>query len=99
MKFVESDLPFEESLKYHFGATTDTWSSSVKLSAFETLKSEGVSLISNLELRNELVLLYDELVVRQKELFKRYRDLIDEGSSKVLSSRFDQLWAGIMKIG
>ena len=85
-------LPYSDSLEFHFGLSTDTWMAQANGSVFESLKSEGLTLISNKELRNELVRLYDELVIRQKEQNNRYRDLIDEGSANILITRFDELW-------
>jgi hypothetical protein len=89
---LETDLPYSDSLKSHFALTTDSWMPQVNGSVFESLKSEGLALISNKELRQELVRLHDELILRQKELSNRYRDLIDEGSANILITRFDELW-------
>jgi hypothetical protein len=89
---LESDLPYSDSLKVHFGLTTDTWVAQANGSVFESLKSEGLTLVSNKELRQELIGFYDVLVIRQKELGNRYRNLIDEGSANILITRFDELW-------
>lgn len=89
---LETDLPYSDSLKFHFARTTGTWMARANVSVFESLKSEGLTLISNKELRKELVEFYDAFVIRQKELNNRYRDLIDEGSANILITRFDQLW-------
>ena len=91
---LEADLPYSDSLKIHFSLTTDTWTAQVNVSVFESLKSEGLSLISNKELRQELVRLYDELIIGQKERNNRYRDLLDVGSANILITRFDELWKG-----
>lgn len=91
---LEADLPYSDSLKVHFGLTTDTWTAQVNVSVFESLKSEGLTLISNKELRQELVRLYDELIIGQKERNNRYRDLLDVGSANILITRFEELWKG-----
>jgi len=91
---LEADLPFSDSLKVHFGLTTDTWMAQANRSVFESLKSAGLTLISNKELRQELVRLYDDLIIGQKERNNRYRDLLDEGSANILITRFDELWKG-----
>ena len=91
---LKADLPYSDSLKFHFGNTTDTWMAQVNGSVFESLKSEGLTLISNKELRQDLVTLYDGLIIGQKERNNRYRDLIDEGSANILATRFDELWKG-----
>jgi hypothetical protein len=94
LSHLEEDLPYADSLKFHFGFTTDTWTTQVNRSVFESLKSEGLTLISHKELRQELVRFYDELTIGQKERNDRYRDLMDEGSADILITRFDELWNG-----
>ena len=47
LNHLEADLPYSDSLKFHFGSTTETWLTQVNKSVFESLKSEGLSLISN----------------------------------------------------
>ncbi len=89
---LETDLPYSDSLKFHFGGTTETWIARINRSVFESLKSEGLALISNKELRQEIVNLYDRLLIEQKELSERYRDIVDEGSATILISRFDEFW-------
>ena len=89
---LENDLPYSDSLKFHFGNITDTWTTGINRSVFESLKSEGLSIISNKDLRIEIVKLYDGLSIGQKERSVRYRDLMDEASTNILSTRFDELW-------
>ena len=38
---LENDLPYSDSLKFHFGNITDTWTTGINRSVFESLKSEG----------------------------------------------------------
>ena len=89
---LEDDLPYSDSLKIHFYNITNTWTTEINSSVFESLKSEGLPLISNKELRIEIVRLYDNLSKGQKERSDRYRDLIDEASANILITRFDELW-------
>ena len=91
---MEADLPYADSLKYHFGTTTDTWMAYANGSVFESLKSECLDLISNKDLRQQIVRFYDELIILQKESNIRFRNLVDEGSANVLITRFDELWKG-----
>ena len=91
---LEADLPFSDSLKFHFASTTDTWMAQANGSVFESLKSEGLNLISNKDLRQQLVNFYEVQIIGQKERNERYRDLVDEGSANVLITRFDELWKG-----
>ena len=89
---LATDQPYADSLKYHFGNICGTWAFTINRSIFESLKSEGLALISNKELRLELVKLYDVQAMGQKERNERYRDIVDAGSESVLSTRFDAFW-------
>jgi hypothetical protein len=91
---LETDLPYSDSLKSHFAKTTGIWTSDINGSVFESLKSEGLALISNKELRKELVELYENLSISQQKQNDRYRDLIDESSANILNTRFDEFWKG-----
>ncbi|TXG34528.1 DUF6090 family protein [Seonamhaeicola maritimus] len=91
---LESDLPYSDSLKYHFGMTMSTWTSNVNRSVYESLKSEGLDLITNKGLRQHITNLYDIIIIGQKERNDRYRDIIDNEGATILSSRFDQMWNG-----
>lgn len=84
LNHLEGDLGYSDSLKLHFSNITDTWTSELNASVFESLKSEGLTLISNKELRHDSVILYDDLRIGQKERNIRYRDLMDQGSANIL---------------
>ncbi len=43
--------------------TTDTWTAYANESVFESLRSEGLNLISNKDLRQEIVRFYDKLII------------------------------------
>jgi hypothetical protein len=94
---LENDLPYSDSLKFHFANITDTWIAEINRSVFESLKSEGLSIISNKDLRLEIVNLYNGLGIGQKEHSDRFRDLMDEASTNILSTRFIELWSGNYK--
>ena len=64
---LATDQPYADSLKYHFGNICGTWAFTINRSVFESLNSEGLALISNKELRLELVKLYDVQATGQKE--------------------------------
>ncbi|MFY0631714.1 MAG: hypothetical protein JXR05_15220 [Flavobacteriaceae bacterium] len=95
LKHLESNLPYADSLSYHFGSITDTWTAEVNKSVYESLKSDGLSLISNKQLRQDLVRLYDVLSIGQKERNDRYRDFIEHASLNLLNTRFDAFWNGM----
>jgi hypothetical protein len=94
---LENGLPYSDFLKFHFTNITDTWIAEINRSVFESLKSEGLSIISNKDLRLEIVNLYNGLGIGQKEHSDRFRDLMDEASTNILSTRFIELWSGNYK--
>jgi hypothetical protein len=55
---LETKLPFNDSLKYHFGNTFGNFQLTENTSAWENIKSIGFDLISNDSLRNSLSYLY-----------------------------------------
>jgi len=80
---LENGLPYSDFLKFHFTNITDTWIAEINRSVFESLKSEGLSIISNKDLRLEIVNLYDGLGIGKKERSDRFRDLMDEASTNI----------------
>ncbi len=91
---IENDMPYSDSLKYHFGNLTGLWGASVNNSIFESLKSEGLSIITNKELRLEIIYLYGKLSIGQDNQHAKYRDLMHEAKTNILSTRFDEFWKG-----
>lgn len=78
--------------------TTDTWMAYANGSVFESLKSEGLNLISNKDLRQQLVNFSEAQIIGQNERNERYRDLVDEDSADILITRFDELLKGNQEI-
>ena len=59
LEHMESDLPYHDSLELSL-ASAFIWSKFTRNEgAYQTIKSEGVDIISNLELRNEVFKLYE----------------------------------------
>lgn len=56
---LENNLPYNDSLSKHFLETCNATIISTNRGAFETLKSLGVGLISNADLREDIIYLYD----------------------------------------
>lgn len=58
LNHLENNLSYNDSLKLHFFITTRYWMGSVLDNhEFETLKSIGVDLISNEDIRNSIILI------------------------------------------
>jgi len=93
---LENHLSYSDSLKFHFSNISDTWTFTINESVFQSLKSEGLALISNKRLRQEIVNLYATSVTNLMAS-ERYRDLLEEASTTILNTRFDAFWNGNYK--
>jgi hypothetical protein len=56
---LENDLPYQDSIADHFGHLMFPVMFLHSTSAFETLKSKGIDLISNADLRDQIIGVYD----------------------------------------
>ncbi len=95
LRFVDEDLPYQDSLKYEFFITTRIYgTSALNNSVFETLKSTGIDLISDQKLRNKIVSLYDDSDSQIEKFESKYIELLFDGSQHVLNTRFVDFWQG-----
>jgi len=58
-KHLEDQLPYHDSLAYHFANSSREMGYMVRAGVYEQLKSSGMDLISNDSLRNQIVTHYD----------------------------------------
>jgi len=92
---LNSDLPYQDSLKYTFGNTITYWFYYTKTSVFENLKSEGVNLISNKSLRQEIIDFYDDSGRYSTRVqADNYRQILENASQNLLNTRFNSFWDG-----
>ncbi len=88
---LEKDVPWHDSLKYHFGNIDNYWPAVFSSSTYESITSRDWSIISNKNLREDLINYYRKLglVVEHQ---KKYRDELLEISRDVWSSRLQSFW-------
>ena len=91
---LEKDLPYNDSLSYHFGRITQTWRLATNNEVFETLKSYNLNLISNERLRYEIVGYYSYSDNYLKSDVNRYFSIIEDASKNIFNTRFNALWNG-----
>ncbi len=92
---IENDRPYNDSLKNHFFTSTRFYGDSdLDNNVFETLKSVGVDLISNADIRKRIVKLYedDDEWINNFEIV--YRDFLLGSSQDLLNTRFKDFWNG-----
>lgn len=95
---LKNDMLYNDSLKYHFFITTRIYGTSdFNNSVFETLESVGVDLISNQELRNNIVNLYDDSDSQIEEFESKYIEILFNASENLLNTRFVDFWQGDYK--
>jgi hypothetical protein len=98
LNYLYEDLPYQDSLKHDFFEATRIYGTSdLSNSVFETLKSTGIDLISNQELRNKIVTLYDDADSQIENFEKKYSDILFNASQNVLNTRFIDFWQGDYK--
>lgn len=89
---IEKDIPYHDTLKYNFRNTAYLWAADINESIFETLKSKGLSLISNEQLRQHIIDVYDAGNTRYKFLIREYREMLLDASDNIYNTRFDEFW-------
>ena len=90
--YMSQDLPYQDSLKYHFGNTNVQWKFTISSSVFEALKSKDLNLISNDSLRQKIIILYTWSNGSYETDQKRYRDILENASENIHNTRFDEFW-------
>ena len=84
---LENNVPFNDSLKYHFGNTFGNWQLTENTAAWENLKSIGLDLISNDSLRNSISYLYSSKYI--------YLENVEKGADD--GYQWNQLYPQILK--
>ena len=89
--YMEKDLPYKDSLKFHFGNITQTWGLNVDYAAYEELKSIGVDIISNETLKTNLLDYYSESQLAIKGA-DTYSNILQDASRTIFPNHFIQRW-------
>ncbi|NJB72923.1 hypothetical protein GGR42_003421 [Saonia flava] len=92
LNHFNEDLPYDNSLDSHFAFTSTLMVPNFQTSAFETLKSEGVNLISNSTLRNSIIQFYDSGIKSTDWQTETYRNVIMDASKNIFNKRFNSFW-------
>jgi hypothetical protein len=95
---LENDLPYNDSLAYDFFNSTNVYDYvGFRTGVYETLKSSGLDLISNKELRNSIIDVYDNKLPWMTAWGDRYIDLIFDAERNLYNTRFEDFWNGDYK--
>ena len=88
---IEKDLPYNDSLAYHFVASFYTTHIIYNNGAISTLRSVGVNTISNEKIRNQIIYLYDEHFDFMDYHGVEQNNYCTHIKNFILNSRFDQV--------
>ena len=94
LNHLEEDLPYQDSLKYHFGRITNTWTPKINTEVFEALKSKDLNLIANDELRDKLISYYSWSSTVLDAQINKYVQRIEDANATIFNTRFVALWNG-----
>lgn len=89
---MENDLPYRDTLKYHFSNMMTDWGLPYDFSTYEALKSNDLNLITNETLRSSIIDYYSYAEGSGTILKNRYTEVIENASRTILSKHFDQMW-------
>lgn len=92
LEHLENDLPYHDSLNTHFNNATGIVFAELNGSVFETLKAEGLNLISNKDLRDSLVIAYGKINDWVTDQSRIYHDFMMDAAKNVFNTRFRDYW-------
>lgn len=90
IKSLGDKQPYNDSLAKHFSYVTTPSRFVNSTSAFETLKSKGIDLISNENLRNEIITVYDSRYSFFLKLEQAHFIELNYGLREIFPSRFEE---------
>ena len=95
LRHLEEDLPYDQTLDSSFFDTTLIFDSGgLTMASFENLKSIGFDAISNNEIRDLIIMVYDEFNPWMYEWETRYISNIMDAKRNMFNTRFVDAWNG-----
>ncbi|MCB0787343.1 MAG: hypothetical protein KDC02_24395, partial [Flavobacteriales bacterium] len=91
-RHIEADLPYHDSLDFHFLNSTAYWSPRIDQAVFSTVTSSELNLIKNDSLKKSIASYYTFAKSSFDMKIAKYSSIIDHASREIFSTRFDQLW-------
>lgn len=92
MTHMKADLPYHDSLDFHFLNSTAYWSPRVGQELFSTITSTDLNNISNDSLKKEIISYYTFAKTDFDMKIAKYSAVIDNASLQLFNTRFDGLW-------
>jgi len=95
LNHLEEDLPYSDSLDYYFFDTTLVYDAGgLTDGTYETLKSAGFDVITNKEIRDMIILVYEEFNPWMNSWEQRYINMLFDAKRNLFNTRFRDSWNG-----
>jgi hypothetical protein len=95
LNHFKENRPYSDTLDAHFFNSTVVFDSGgLTNGVYETLKSFGLDLISNKDIRDLIISVYDEHHPWMHDWEKRYINLIFDAHKNIYNTRFEDFWNG-----
>ena len=95
---LDEGLPFSSELDSLFFETTLVFDSGgMSVGAYETLKSGGLNLISNKQILDQIIIVFDEFNPWMLSWETRYTNFLFDAQKNIYNSRFEDFWGGNYK--
>ena len=91
--YLEKDLPYQDSLKYHFGLSgSSLFGMGLNESIFESIKYNGLNVISNEDLSQKLIAIYGARNSAMQTHLSLYYNIIENAGFNIFNTRFESSW-------
>lgn len=92
IQHMEADLPYNDSLDFHFLNSTAVWAPRIDQEIFATMTASDLNIISNEDLKKEVVSYYSFAKRFFDTSIFRYHNVMADASTEIFPTRFDGLW-------
>ncbi|MFD0844618.1 DUF6090 family protein [Flaviramulus multivorans] len=92
IKALNENLPYNDSLNFHFLNSTARWMPSIEQEVYATMTAADLNIITNDSLKLEIVDYYSFAKRKFDKSINRYANVIENASNNIFNTRFDGLW-------
>ncbi|QIE57998.1 hypothetical protein G5B37_03740 [Rasiella rasia] len=92
IKVFEDNLPYQDSLNFHFLNSTARWMPTIEQEVYATMTATDLNIITNDSLKIEIVDYYSFAKRKFDTSINRYANVIENASNNIFNTRFDRLW-------
>lgn len=89
---LRQNLPYHDSLAFHFANSTVLWAPAVNQEVFESLTTTDLNTLTNDTLQKALVAYYTYANRNFNVRITRYAAIMENASQQLFTTRFDVLW-------